>query len=108
MLQQLIALIVIIFFLARLFWQKKNNRISRGEFVFWLVFWFVSGLAILFIRDIDRLVRGLGFSGSGIEILLYLSVAILFYLIFRLRLKLERIETDITKIISEIAIKSNK
>jgi hypothetical protein len=105
MLQQIIALIIIAFFLSRLIWQKKREKINGQEFVFWLIFWFFAGLAIVFLKKIDQLVAGLGFSGSGIEVLLYVAVAVLFYLIFRVRMKLEKIERDVTKIIREIAIR---
>jgi small membrane protein len=105
MLQQTIALIIIAFFIARLYWQKKNNHIGVNEFLFWLIFWLMAAALIISLRLIDRLVAGLGFTGSGIEVLLYLSVAILFYFVFRLRLKLEKIEKDITKIVKNIALK---
>lgn len=105
MLQQIIALIIIAFFLARLFWQKKKNKLSANEFIFWLVFWSLAAMAIIFLKWIDRLVADLGFSGSGIEVLFYLGVVILFYFIFRLRIKLERIERDITRIVREISLK---
>lgn len=106
MFQQILALIVIAFFLARLFWQKQKQLISGSEFIFWLAFWFFAGLAIVALKQIDRLVASLGFSGSGIEVLLYLAIAILFYLIFRLRLRLEKTERDLTKIVRAIALKS--
>lgn len=105
MLQQIIALIIIAFFLARLYWQKQKNYIGANEFLFWLVFWLLAAALIIALKFIDRLVAGLGFSGSGIEVLLYLSVAVLFYFVFRLRLKLEKIEKDITKIVQNIALK---
>ncbi len=105
MFQQIIALIIIAFFLARLFWQKKKNKLSASEFIFWLIFWGLAAIAIIFLKWIDRLVAGLGFSGSGIEVLFYLGVVILFYLIFRLRIKLEKTERDITKIVREISLK---
>lgn len=105
MLQQIIALIIIAFFLARLYWQKQKSYISINEFLFWLVFWILAAVLIISLKFIDELVAELGFSGSGIEVLLYLSVAILFYFIFRLRLKLEKIEKDITKIVKHIALK---
>ena len=91
MIQQLIALIIILFFLGRLFWQKKKNVISLNEFVFWLFFWIVSIVAILCIKTIDKLVAGLGFSSSGINVLFYVGTIILFYLFLRLRLRLEKI-----------------
>ena len=105
MFQQIIALLVIGFFLARIFVQRKNKQVSRTEFLFWLIFWFLSAMVIVFIKKIDILVADLGFSAAGIDVLLYLSVAALFYLIFRLRIKLEKIDREITKIVREIAIK---
>jgi len=108
MFQQILALIIIAFFLARLFWQKQKRQLGAGEFIFWLIFWLLAASAIISLKWIDRLVADLGFSGSGIEVLLYLGVAILFYFIFRLRLRLEKIERDITKIVREVAIKYQK
>ena len=105
MLQQIIALIIIAFFLSRLFWQKQKKQISANEFIFWLFFWLLAAIAMICLKWIDKLVAGLGFSGSGIEVLLYVAVAILFYFIFRLRLRLEKMEKDITKVVREIALK---
>ena len=108
MLQQIIALIIISFFLSRLFWQKKKKQISASEFVFWFIFWLVAAVAVILLKWIDKLVSSLGFSGSGIEILLYVAIAILFYFIFKLRLRMEKTEKNITRIVREIAIKNNK
>ncbi len=108
MFQQLLALIVVLFFLFRLFWQKQKKQIGANEFIFWLVFWVLAAVLIIALKQIDKLVTRLGFSGSGIEILLYLGIAVLFYFIFRLRLKLEKMEKDITKIVREIALKEKK
>lgn len=108
MIQQLIALIIILFFLGRLFWQKKKNVISLNEFVFWLFFWIVSIVAILCIKTIDKLVAGLGFSSSGINVLFYVGTIILFYLFLRLRLRLEKIERNLTKIVREISLMNKK
>ncbi len=105
MLQKILALFVIALFLGRLFWQKQKKQIGVNEFIFWLVFWFGAGFLILALKQIDQLALRLGFSSSGIEILLYLGIVILFYFIFRLRLKIEKIEKDITKIVRKIALK---
>jgi len=104
MLQQIIALIIIAFLLARQFLAKKKSLISNYEFIFWLVFWLLATAAIILLKWIDQAVASLGFSGTGIEVLFYLGVVVLFYLIFKLRLKLEKIEKDITKIVREITL----
>ena len=108
MFQQIVAVLIIIFFFFRLFLQKKKKQISANEFSFWFIFWFVSLIAILFIKHIDKFVANLGFSGSGIEILFYMAVIILIYLIFRLRIRQEKIEKNITKIVREISINDKK
>lgn len=105
MLQQIIALIIILFFIFRLFWQKQKNQISKNEFIFWQSFWFLSIIMVFSLKKIDQLVATLGFSSSGIDVLLYLSIIFLFYIIFRLRLRMEKLEKNITKIVREIAIK---
>ncbi|MDP3043412.1 MAG: DUF2304 family protein [bacterium] len=108
MLQQIIGLIIIAFFLARLFWQKQKKQIAVNEFMFWFVFWLLAAGAIICLKWIDRLVAGMGFTGSGIDVLIYIGVAVLFYLVFRVRLKLEKIERDITKIVREITLNNKK
>ncbi len=106
MLQQILALIIIFFFLARQFFLRRKKQISANEFIFWLVFWLTAALAIIFLKWIDKFVAKLGFSSSGIDILLYAGIVVLFYFIFRLRLKVEKIEKDITKIIRKITLKN--
>ncbi len=105
MFQKIIALIIIVLFLVRLFWQKNKKQIKANEFIFWLIFWLIVAVLIINLKLIDALVANLGFSGSGIDVLLYLAIAILFYFIFRLRLKMEKIEKDITEIVRQVALK---
>ncbi|MFA6394045.1 MAG: DUF2304 domain-containing protein [Patescibacteria group bacterium] len=108
MFQQLIALGVVIFFIARLFWQRKKDEISRTEFFFWQAFFLLAGLAVVFMKKIDELVAGLGFSATGINVLFYVAVVLLFYVVFRLRLRQEKMERNITKIVREIALKGKE
>jgi hypothetical protein len=108
MIQQSLALIIITIFISRLFWQKKKKLVSANEFIFWLIFWLLSGVAILSLKWIDKVVAGLGFSSQGIDVLLYLVIIVLVYLIFRVRIKLERLDQDITKIVREISLKNKK
>jgi len=103
--QQIIGLIVIAYFLIRLYSQKKKKQINANEFYFWLVFWLIAGSAVLLLKQIDLLVRNLGFTASGIDVLLYLAVVMLFYSVFRLRIRMARMEQDITKVVRKIAIK---
>lgn len=105
MLQQTIALIIIAIFLIRLIWQKQKKQIPRNEFFFWFLFWLLAAGAIAGIKWIDKIVAKLGFSGSGIDILLYFGIIILFYLIFKIRIKQEKQNREITEIVRKISLK---
>ncbi|MFA4942944.1 MAG: DUF2304 domain-containing protein [Patescibacteria group bacterium] len=105
MFQQVFALLIIVFFLTRLINQKKKNQITKNESIFWFIFWILAALAVIFLKTIDKVVAALGFSGSGINFLLYIAVMILFYFIFKMRLKMVKIEKDITNITREVALR---
>ena len=95
MLQRILALAVIAFFLAKLLWQQRQRKMAWTEFFFWLIFWLASATAIILLNQIDRLVASLGFSGNGIEVLLYIGLAVC--------LRLEKMDRQLTKIASLIA-----
>lgn len=105
MLQQGIALVFIAIFIWRLLVQKKKKQISGNEFILWLSFWIIGAIAIIFIRVLDKLLVSAGFSGSGINFLLYLAVISLFYFVFKLRLKISKLEKNLTDLVREITLK---
>ncbi len=108
MLQQIIALLIIIYFISRLIKEKNNQEINNKEFAVWLIFWLSGAAAIILIKQIDRLVNWLGFSGSGINFLIYLAVIALFYLVFKLRLKLAKLDSDLTTMTRHVALDNKK
>lgn len=103
--QRLIAFTAVGLMLARLLWQRKSGQVNLNEFMFWLLFWLLAGASIVFIKQIDNLVRRVGFGSTGINVLVYVSIVALFYFIFKLRIQLAKIEGEITKIVREISIR---
>lgn len=103
--QQIIALVIILIFVIKLFNQKKKEIINQTEFFSWLIFWLIAGVAIIFIKNIDSFLTGFGISASGINFLFYISVLILFYFIFRLRLIIAKIDRQLTDLTRLVAIK---
>lgn len=108
MLQTIMAAVIILFFLSRLIWQRKKQSITKNEFIFWLVFWLFALLTVLLLKQLDAVVADLGFSASGIQVLLYLTVAALIYFIFRIRLRLVKMDREISKIAEELAINKRR
>lgn len=103
-LQEIIALALIAFFVSRLIIQKKKQAIGNNEFSLWLFFWLAAALSVAFLKPLDRLVAHLGFSASGITLLFYFAVFILFYLLFKLRLSFAKMDRELTTLTREMAI----
>ncbi len=108
MLQQILAGLIIIFFVSKLFSEKKKKEITSNEFTLWLSFWILAALAITLIKKIDSLVAYFGFSGSGINFLIYLGVLALFYLVFRLRLSIAKLDRNLTELNRQITLNDKK
>lgn len=105
MLQQIIAIIFITFFVVRLFEQKRKKTISGNEFLLWLAFWLIALMAIIFIRQIDALVAYLGFSGAAINFLVYFAILALLYQVFRMRLKIAKMDKNISELNQALTLK---
>lgn len=105
MIQQIIALLILIFFILKLIFQWRKKTINFNEFIFWLIFWLIAGLLIIFIKPIDKLVMNMGFSSSGINLIFYVAVLFLFYLIFKMRLRMVKMEKDITELSRKLSLR---
>jgi hypothetical protein len=106
--QQILAAIIILAFVSNLFSQKKKKEIGNTEFGLWLIFWIFAAVAVAFIKQIDNLIGWLGFSGNGIDFLIYLAVLSLFYFVISLRLKLAKTDRQLTEITRKIALKKDE
>jgi len=103
-------IIVIIFCLYAAFrvWQKvraKSLGVRWGAF--WLVFWLGVGIVVALPWTTSLLAARLGVT-RGVDLVIYVSVIVLFYLVFRLTLKIEKLEGNITKIVREVALSEAK
>lgn len=84
----------------------KSHSLSLRWGIFWLAFWLCGGLVISLPWTTSLLAARLGVT-RGVDLVVYVSVIALFYLVFRLTLKIERQERNITKLVRELALKKN-
>ena len=75
------------------------------EFLMWLALWLAGGVVIWWPDITMVIANNLGI-GRGVDLIFYVSIIILFYLIFRIYLKIEKMERNITKIVRSNSIKS--
>ena len=87
--------------------RAKDKKISLGELFFWLAIW--GGLIfVVFFPDITSYFAGFLGIGRGVDVIVYMSISLLFYLIFRLYVKLEEAEREITMLVREHALNKRK
>jgi len=103
MLIQIILIFFIILFIWRLALRFKNKEIDAKEFLIWLLFWISAGLVAAWPKATDDVANFLGV-GTGFNLLVALSILIIFYLLFKLFVKLEKTQREITKIVEHLAL----
>ncbi len=103
MLIQLIILLFIAFVLSRMFKKLKKKELTKREFIWWFIFWIIVGIVTISPKLADLVAKYLGVE-SGSNLAVYISILVLFYLIFRMMVKIDKLDRDITKIVRNVAI----
>lgn len=85
------------------FQKRKRGLLSPRAAAFWIIFWLVADVAALFPGLSTRVANRFGI-GRGSDFVLYLSIAVMFFLLFRLHIKIEMIQRDITKVVRKDAL----
>lgn len=103
-----IQFFLVLFFAFALF--KVIARFRGGEIKFlnavvWFLFWLVAGAVVLSPGLAVYLAKFLGV-GRGVDAVIYLAIAGLFFLIFRLWVRLEKIEKHLTRLVRQDALKN--
>ncbi len=94
-----------IFAISRVWQRFKSRSLAIAGFLFWTSL-FGAGLLTMVFPDMTMLAANYLGIGRGVDFIIYVSIAILFYLVYRLYVFLDDIRSDIAKIIRELALKS--
>lgn len=82
----------------------RQRRISTRSLLLWFPLWSVAAFVILFPDTTVEVAQLLGI-GRGTDLVLYLSVIFIFYLLFRMIVRFERIDREITLIVRNLALR---
>lgn len=100
---QVIALIFALFALSRAVLRFKDNRLTKNEFIFWALVWFVVIIVSLIPNVLGLFSNVLGIQ-RGMDLIIAVSIIVLFYLIFRLYVQLEGVKREITAVVRKVAL----
>lgn len=101
---QIILVLFLFFALSRVVLRLKDGGLSFGGFLFWFALWALAIVSVLRPDFTTFLARKIGI-GRGADVVLYSSIVVLFYLIFRTNVIIENLKQEITRLIREIALK---
>jgi len=92
-----------VFALSRAFIRYKNEEIRFREFFIWGVFWLLVVSASLYPKTTDIIAKYLGVE-RGADLFVYLSIIILYFIVFKVLLHLKKIDREITDVVRKIAL----
>ena len=102
---QILVTIFIIIILYKLFKQRQGGKISLWAFIFWFVLWLLVAVVFWQPETTSYVANRLGI-GRGADLAVYLSILAIFYLLFRIFVRLNKIDAEITKVVRKDAIKN--
>ncbi|MBI3626733.1 DUF2304 domain-containing protein [Candidatus Uhrbacteria bacterium] len=97
----LLALIVIVFY--KIYQRYREKVISNREMLFWSVIWVVAGLLTIWPGTTSFLASTVGI-GRGVDLVVYLALILILYLIFKLIVRVEKLERNLTEIVRHQAV----
>jgi len=102
----LIQAVLIVFFLyasVRVFLRYRSNEISLGVTASWVLFWMIA--AFFTVKpDITSYFAKMVGIGRGADLVTYIALAAVFYMLFRISVSTQRMNRDITKLTRKMAL----
>ncbi len=99
---QIVLILFILFAISRVLLRAREKVISAQVAFFWTLIWLGALTIVMLPNTTTRLASYFGV-GRGVDVIVYISLALLFYLVFRIFVMIEDIRHEITALIREIA-----
>ena len=100
---KLFLILLIALILAHVVWQHRRRSIRASAAVLWGLLWIAAGVLVLWPDVSSRLAQSVGI-GRGVDLVVYIAILALFYILFRVMVRLEHIERSITDIVRKDAL----
>jgi len=95
---QSILLIFFVFAIIKVIMRFRVGDLRLSGLVLWILFWVLGGVIVILPDSTFYFAKLLGI-GRGADLVVYVSVILLFFIIFKLMVRIEKMEKNITKIV---------
>ena len=79
----------------------KDSNVTLMWFLLWNGIWFILGVVIWLPQTIDLVAELFGFTRQGIDLIAYVTIVVLVYAVYRITLKLEHLEYEVTLLVRQ-------
>ncbi|MFH1867233.1 MAG: DUF2304 domain-containing protein [Patescibacteria group bacterium] len=104
---QIVILLFVLLMWWRLYSKFKSGELVIREFVEWFLFWLVVA-ALTLVPDTASYLASLVGVGRGVDLIVYLALLLIFYLLFRVFMRLEKNNRQLTKVVRSLALKDRE
>ncbi len=107
MIFQILIVLFSIVAIVSIFLRRQKDGLGIRGTAFWILFWFGVDVVILFPNSTTVLANKLGI-GRGADFIVYISILMIFLILFRLNVKIEGLNRHITKVARKTALDDHK
>ena len=87
--------------------RARQGALGRTEAIVWSAFWIASCVVVLRPEFASAFASFLGV-GRGVDAVIYVAIIALFYVVFRIYLRLDRLDRDITALVRTVSLMAEK
>ena len=107
MILQIIVSVLVLAVLIKLVMDLKKGKITLNKFYLWALVWIALAVIVFFPGIVFFLASLIGIERAR-DLPIYAAIIILFYIMFKISIKTERIEQEITTLVKNLALKKAK
>ena len=100
---QIVLLVACLFGVVGAFIRYRKGDVRPAGLVLWIIFWIAAALIVLWPDATFYFSKKLGV-GRGADLIVYLALVLLFFLVFRLIISVERQRREITQLTRLVAL----
>ena len=104
---QIFVVLFAIFAISRTILRFRENKTSFWSMAMWNLLW-IGAIVVVLLPSTSVFFANLLGIQRGADFVVYVSIVLIFYLIFKLYVKIDNVEKNVTRLVREIAIKKGK
>ncbi|TSC84748.1 MAG: hypothetical protein G01um101413_132 [Parcubacteria group bacterium Gr01-1014_13] len=104
---QTLLIVFFLFALVKVIGRWRAGDLTKMGLIWWSLFWVAAAVVVLLPNSTAYFAKLVGI-GRGADLVVYLSLAAIFFIIFRLMIRIESLNKDITKLTRKVALQDDK